>query len=404
MSRTLPRLRMDLDFMPSPVPDRPGLLIRDPYRYSDTTLIVPPPLTACLQLFDGKSTELDVRELLVRITGSIDVGDVVTHLVNTLESAGFVQNEVFEGMVEERHREFAAAPQRDSVHAGSAYPDDPLELRRLLAGWMDGECADEHGSLAGIAAPHVSPEGGWQSYRAAFGALAPDHADRTFVVLGTSHYGEPDRFGLTRKSYVTPYGATGTDAALVEELMAKAPDAVIMEDYCHSFEHSIEFQVVFLQHLFGPQVRVVPILCGSFARSIYEGGMPEDNQDLARFFDVLGEINAREGRRLLYVLGVDMAHMGRRYGDAEPMIADDGPMLEVAERDRARIGSINAGDAPAYWAQVQENRDDLKWCGSAPFYTFLKTMPGVRGRLRRYEQWNIDEQSVVTFAGMSFQA
>ena len=51
---------------------------------------------------------------------------------------------------------------------------------------------------------------------------------------------------------------------------------------------------------------------------------------------------------------------------------------------------------------VRENRDDLKWCGSAPFYTFLKSIPQQRGRLLNYEQWNIDERSVVSFAGMAF--
>jgi hypothetical protein len=51
---------------------------------------------------------------------------------------------------------------------------------------------------------------------------------------------------------------------------------------------------------------------------------------------------------------------------------------------------------------VQENHDDLKWCGSSPFYTFLKTAPDARGELLRYEQWNIDERSVVSFAGMAF--
>jgi hypothetical protein len=51
---------------------------------------------------------------------------------------------------------------------------------------------------------------------------------------------------------------------------------------------------------------------------------------------------------------------------------------------------------------VREKRDDLKWCGSAPFYTFLRAVPQARGELLRYEQWNIDERSVVSFAGLSF--
>ena len=34
MAAPLPRLRPDLDLMPSPLPEQPGLVIRDPYRYS----------------------------------------------------------------------------------------------------------------------------------------------------------------------------------------------------------------------------------------------------------------------------------------------------------------------------------------------------------------------------------
>src|SRR5580700_6345630 len=71
MSKLLPRLRTNLDFMPSPVPDRPGLLIRDSYRYSDATLIIPPGLTECLRCFDGQTTELELRADLVRITGDL---------------------------------------------------------------------------------------------------------------------------------------------------------------------------------------------------------------------------------------------------------------------------------------------------------------------------------------------
>jgi hypothetical protein len=52
---------------------------------------------------------------------------------------------------------------------------------------------------------------------------------------------------------------------------------------------------------------------------------------------------------------------------------------------------------------VRERQDDLKWCGSSPFYTFLKTAPRARGELLKYEQWNIDEHSVVSFAGMGFR-
>jgi MEMO1 family protein len=121
-----------------------------------------------------------------------------------------------------------------------------------------------------------------------------------------------------------------------------------------------------------------------------------------RYLGALGEMAAREGERLFWVLGIDMAHMGRRYGDHLAALADRGEMLDVAGRDRKRIERVNAGDSRGFWDLVQERRDDLKWCGSAPLYTFLKAVPQARGRLNHYEQWNIDEQSVVSFAGIAF--
>ena len=254
-----------------------------------------------------------------------------------------------------------------------------------------------------IAAPHASPDGGWDTYRAAYQALPLDGTrERTFVILGTSHYGAPDRFGLTRKQFVTPFGAARTDVDLVNELESAAGDAIRMEDYCHAVEHSIEFQIVFLQHLYGSNVRVLPILCGPFVKSIYEGGLPEENDRIARFFDALGNIGARENQRLFWVLGVDMTHIGRRYGDPLRATANIGEMLAIEERDRERIRQIAAADTRAYWSLVQEGNDDLKWCGSAPFYTFMKVMPGLHGELAHYHQWQIDPHSVVTFGAMRF--
>jgi AmmeMemoRadiSam system protein B len=401
----LPRLRNNLDFLPSPVPDRPGLVIRDPFHYSDATLIVPPGLVSCLEFFDGEHSSLDLREYLVRATGDLEVGEIEHHLTETLSAAGFLEDEAFDRRKQQAERAFAEAPVREPSHAGSGYPDEKSELTRTFDEYLsrDRKEADRR-KVSAIAAPHVSPFGGVDAYRAAYSALSPSDADRTFVILGTSHYGAPDRLGLTRKPFVTPYGETIPDTALINEIEAKSGDAAAMEDYCHAIEHSIEFQVVFLQHLFGPNIRIVPILCGSYANSIYNGGAPEANDHVNRMLGALGEISAREGDRLLWVLGIDMAHMGRRYGDPFSAIAERDEMAKVALRDRARMERMESGDARGFWDLIQQNHDDLKWCGSAPIYTFLKAVPDARGRLLRYQQWNIDEQSVVSFAGMSFHS
>ena len=391
MAARLPRLRGDLDFMPSPVEDSPGLLIRDSLRFSDSILVIPPPLVPALACFDGEQTELDLRATLVQITGQFDISDLEAQLSSTLSRAGFLEDEAYADLKVQRLAEFAGAPVRAPSHSGSAYPDDPSELRSTLDHWLGPQ--EPIPNLLGIAAPHVSPEGGYESYRAAYRLLGPEHKDRTFVILGTSHYGAPNCFGLTRKPWATPFGEAQPNLDLIQEL---APLAA-MEDYCHAVEHSIEFQVVFLQSIYGPDIRILPILCGPFTRR-----NPVDDEAVRAFLGTLGEIGAREKGKLTWVLGVDMAHMGRRYGDNFEALANQNEMLSVGGRDRDRMDRMAAGDAQGFWERIGGTRDDLKWCGSSPIYTFLKVCPEARGTLHHYEQWNIDPASVVSFAGMSF--
>ncbi|MFL6416628.1 MAG: AmmeMemoRadiSam system protein B [Bryobacteraceae bacterium] len=402
MSEALPRLRFNLDFLPSSDPERPGLYIRDPYHYSDATLLVPPPLVQALECFDGQQTTLDLRSELVRITGEIQVGEIEKHLYDALDEAGFLENDRYRDLKGKRELEFAKEPERRAEFAGSAYPEDSSGLSALLTRSVGQASGD--GRTVAIAAPHASPDGGWESYKAGYQALPPrDEAhEKTFIILGTSHYGAPERFGLTRKQFVTPFGTAQTNTALVDELERNAREAIRMEDYCHAVEHSIEFQVVFLQHIYGPNVRILPILCGPFVKSIYGAEMPEATDHVARFFDALGSIAEREAQKVFWVLGVDMAHMGRRYGDTLRATANMGEMMAVERRDRDRINRLETGDLKGYWELVQDGHDDLKWCGSAPFYTFLKTVPDARGELLQYQHWQIDPQSVVTFGAMKF--
>jgi AmmeMemoRadiSam system protein B len=405
MHRRLAPLRRTLDAMPSPVKDRPGLLLRDPLGYTEDVVIIPPPLVAFLRFFDGEHDEGDLAQALHRATGEVGASGFARRLADALGGSGFLEDEELGRRRESRHRAFAEAPAREPAHAGGGYPSDVAELASLLDSWLGPHPATEAAPPPGVyavASPHVSLEGGHRAYAAAYRTLPPEADGRTVVVLGTSHYGAPERFGLTRKPYVTPFGPAGTDLDVVDRLIAGGGDAVTVEDYCHAVEHSIEFQVLFLQHRLSPDVRVVPVLCGPFAAATRGPGRPEDDPGVARFIDALGELDAREGRRLTWVLAVDMAHVGRRYGDDLDARTGSPELAAVEERDRRRIAALAEPDADAFWELVREDDDDLRWCGASPLYAFLKATAPRRGALLRYEQWNIDPASVVSFAAMAF--
>ncbi len=398
----LPRLRTDIDVMPSPIRERPGLLLRDPFGYTDTVLVLPHPWLALLSCLDGAHTAIDAQALLTRLSGGVLVGsDKVRELLALLAEEGFLETDELRVRKERKHEDFRRASVREASHVGTAYPETPDGIHERFATEM--AASRERPLPRALAAPHVSPEGGFGTYRAAY-AFDSDGTETTFVILGTSHYGRPEQFGLTRKPFRTPLGTAEVDVELHDRLVAQAGEAVVEEDYCHAREHAVEFQVLFLQYVMKRPIRILPILCGPLVESLTTGKPPESQDSVRRFFDMLGEIAASRDD-LVWVLGVDLAHIGRRYGHSEAMRANQGVMLEVREGDLERLERVSACDAEGFFDLVRRDSDPLNWCGYPPLYAFLKSAApalNLGGEVLSYEQWNIDEASVVSFAAMHF--
>jgi hypothetical protein len=70
MSENVPPLRNGIDIVPSPLEESPGLILRDPFRYTQAVLLVPSIwIPALALLVNGTSTELDLQETLTRDNG-----------------------------------------------------------------------------------------------------------------------------------------------------------------------------------------------------------------------------------------------------------------------------------------------------------------------------------------------
>jgi hypothetical protein len=405
MTNPLPRLRQVLDVFPSPVAEQPGLLLRDPFRYTEDILIVPPVFINALPMLDGRRTEADLQQHLSQVIGRPFPIHPIHEFIEVLQASGFLETSEFHQMREQKHAAFAAATWRDPAHAGTGYPDNERELRQKFDEYLWTILPPKTEPIIGIAAPHVSPEGGYECYAAAYHRLrgmAEELRGKTIVILGTSHYGEPEKFGLTRKPFRTPLGTVQTDTELADWLMRRAGDGINMEDYCHTVEHSIEFQVIFLQQMLGNDFKILPVLCGAFVQSLLSGKPPESQDGLRKFFASLGEMESLYRQRLFWVLGIDLAHIGRRYGDALDAAAESGYLLEVRKQDHERLNDVCSSNSAAFLDKVLPERDPLKWCGFTPLYTFMQAVPNAHGKLLKYDQWNIDDHSVVSFAAMEF--
>jgi hypothetical protein len=68
-NENLPRLRFGIDIIPSPIAESPGLILRDPFRYSQAILLIPSGWVPALGLLDGKNTARDIQTTLTRVHG-----------------------------------------------------------------------------------------------------------------------------------------------------------------------------------------------------------------------------------------------------------------------------------------------------------------------------------------------
>jgi hypothetical protein len=95
--------------------------------------------------------------------------------------------------------------------------------------------------------------------------------------------------------------------------------------------------------------------------------------------------------------------VGRRYGDGVSATEGARGKTDVARRYLERLDRVIEGDADGFWRLLRDGGgDELKWCGASPLYTFLRAAGPVRGDVLEYEQWNIDPESVVSFAAVAF--
>lgn len=385
------------------------IALRDPAGYTASVLLLPQAGVEIVALFDGQRTIVDVQAEIARVSGEVVPRADIEGLVSALDEHGFMDSPRFAERRRRIDRAFLDAPGRPASHAGGAYPGDADELRRTMDGFFvapsgPGPVASsprrEAARLSGIIAPHIDFHRGGPAYAWAYREVAERCDADLFVILGTCHAGMRDPFALTRKAHETPLGAAPVDLDFVDALARRARQDCFASELAHRVEHSIEFQAVFLRYLFAGRrdFTIVPILA-SFAHEALAGGRDaEDDARVPRFLEALAETVAASGRRVALVAGADLAHVGPRFGDPEPVSGEE--LRRIEREDRAMLGAVEAGDARAFFASVAADGDRRRICGLSPIYSVLRVL-GMRGDLRHYGYWP-DPVGVVSYASVVF--
>ena len=381
--------------------------LRDPAGFTDSVLLLPLPLLDIVSLFDGEHTVLDIQATYMRRHGELLFRERLEEIVGTLDEHGFLDSPRFAERRCQLDEAFRQSRTRPAIHAGKAYAREPEALRAQLEGCFappDGPGAPGSASarsLSGIIAPHIDFHRGGPVYAWAYRETAEKCPADLFVILGTCHAGMADPFALTLKDYDTPLGPAAVDREFCEALARRYGEDLLASEPAHRGEHSIEFQAVFLRYLFGGRrdFSIVPILCSFLHESLVSGKEPETEPRIPRFFDALSETMAASRRRVCLVAGADLAHVGPRFGDPEPVTS--AVLRRVEHEDLAMLDAVTAGDARSFYDSVAKDGNSRRICGLSPIYALLRCLGPSSGRLLRYAQWP-DPQGTVTFASLAF--
>lgn len=405
-----PKLR-NLDPMQVEIEGSRAIALRDPLQMSDQILCVPVETLPFLFLLDGKHSLLDIQTELSRREGSLVFLDHIQAFVQKMDEVFLLHGDRFNQAYREKVEDYRKQPFRPSSHAGMSYNGDPGQLTKEIQEYFTengGPGLPDYFSDSrrpvGLIAPHIDIRAGGGNFAKAYHALATGRPSDIYVILGTGHAGVQGLFTTTTLDFETPLGRVRTDREFVDKLSGALGTDSAREEILHATEHVIEFQLIFLQHIFNGRhdFSIVPILC-SLSHLYFDGGesFADQRRAFETFCKAIREVCNAGSKSVCFIASADLDHVGPRYGDRfEP---HQGMIDEALEKDSSMLSSLEQLDLDAFVGNVVKDNDSRRICGFSPITAMLSCMDAKEGRLLGLDYAKVDDKnSFVSFASMIF--
>src|SRR5258706_100719 len=369
--------------------------------------------------FDGAHSFIEIQEAYSKRFGALLMTDELTQFVAMLDQHYYLQSERFENYQQTVIAEFRRQPSRAPAHVGGGYKSDPAGLTAQLDSYFTvpkgpGLPSAVNGNLTpkAIVAPHIDFHRGGPAYAWAYKPLAESAGADLYIILGTSHCGGQTPYILTEKDFETPLGLVETDSEFVKGLQSQCVEDCFSDEYLHRGEHSIEFQVLFLKYIAQKRAaitsepekpfKIVPILVSSFHAMMMSQTLPEATEPVGNFLRTLRQLAQADAREICFVAGVDLAHVGKQFGDQDPVTDDFLKWVEA--EDHKLVDRLSALDAPGFFNEIAKDQDKRKICGFAPLYSLIHLLDSARGHHLHYGQaFTPETGSPDTFTSLTFE-
>lgn len=403
----IPPLRGDLEIQPVEHKGERMAVLADALGLEDRPVAIPLVGAIVAAQFDGKSTAADINTRLAA-EGMQSTPQAIQDLADDLEKLNLLDTPASR---EERLKRLAAykeRPDRPFQAQQRGLPPEPLAFAAFLGkyfGDAGGPSFAEGTPPLGVVAPHIDFFRGGDLYAKTYGALARHSPPDVIVALGVAHMSPRSPWVMTRKEYQTPFGPMKVDADLSDKIAAHLWYDAREEEFVHAREHSLEFQALWLKYLWRDKTPAwVPILCSAF-EPWCAGKAPSSVENVEKALKAIGGLLAEEekkGRRVMVVAGVDLAHVGRRFGDDFDI--DEAVQKKVEQEDRQGMDKALAGDAEGFFMGGCGEHDWRKVCGLSALYTSIRWINALaggpaRGTLLGYDQKPDPAGGIVSFMG-----
>ena len=401
-----PRLR-NLQFSPIKQQDEQYILLWDPTGLSAEKLIIPLNYFYLMQFFDGEHSLEQIGAEYLKKFGEFILPDRMAKLIADLDEKLFLEGERSDAACHAAIEAYRAAPVRPAAYVGKAYAAEPDALKRELEAfftskegpdWKPSSHASQ--SLKGIIAPHYDLRQGGPIYAWAYKEVQEAAVPDVFVILGTCQAGLEHGYALTDKDFETPLGRVSVDRDVLDRVRKAGGASFFDEDMSHKNEHSIEFQLPFLQHTVGAKkpITIIPILTSFSPDDLTH---PEFAEQIDRFLGLMKQALAESGKEVAFVASAELAHIGLRYGDNKP--PTDFSFHKCMQWDMEMLKHVEELNPDAFAGFIRKENNARRISGFAAIYTLLKLMKAEKGEVLRYDRGVTDQfNSTVTYASVVF--
>ncbi len=376
--------------------------LRDPSGLADGVVTLTPPAFFVLSLFDGKHSIVDIQADFARKFGELLMSDKIGELIARLDAAHLMEGPGFEAYYRQLVEEYRRAPARRSHGCGQEAAADQIRktLSEIVTPSPPASAHEDH-AICGLVAPHLDYARGKPCYSEAYAALARSNQAERFVVLGNNHFGRAPGPVATGKDFATPLGLARTDREFLADLERRCGAALCEREFDHLREHSVELQVLLLQHLFGDErIRIVPMLCPDPSGDAGGADGDQKRKALKALGEALRETIAEDSVPTCIIAGADLSHVGGHFGDNRQLTP---AFLEQVERaDRAALAFVEACQPQEFVEHLAAEGNPTRMCSAGCIFVLLTALPGASAKLLRYHQAVVESaQNCVTCAALA---